>query len=106
MKCLEWVLKKIFKGIPDDPCAYEGLDGLTRDISKLICEGEIWREHMAPEFARWREKPWSFHLMTNLWVEACRGSAYYFGHVLMMGFVLTGLLIPALSVLTWIYLAN
>ena len=90
---------------PEDPCDYEGLDGLQRDICKLRCEGAIWREHMKPEVCRWLKKPWSFHLMTNLWVEACRGSPYFFGHVMMMTTVLSGSLIAGLSVILGVYFA-
>ena len=76
--------------LPDDPCNYEGLDGLVRNVAKLQCEKIMWDNHMADPIAEWRDKWWSLHEMTNLWVEGCRGSPYYFGHVLMVWSVLNG----------------
>lgn len=70
---------------------YKGKDGLTRDILKLWSE---FRYYWAPamlaalrEFFAVIPRPFQMiHKFTNLWVEACRASPYFFGHVLVICF--------------------
>ena len=64
----------------------EGKNGLVRDYYKLKIEGAKYIDWMAPEFRRWVRRP-TPHNTTNLWVESCRASPYFFGHVLMMSMV-------------------
>ena len=62
---------------------YIGKDGLERDIAKLKYEWKIYKAEMAAHWERFRRDP-KFHTATNLTVESCRASAYFFGHVVMI----------------------
>lgn len=66
-------------------------DGIARDLAKLKSEFQTkWKPCMAvalDEF--WGAFPnpiKMFHKFTNLWVEACRSSPYFMGHILVMLF--------------------
>lgn len=59
---------------------YVGKDGLARNLGKLGSEYRILKEAMKPSWNRFRFKP-DTHSYTNLFVESCRASAYFMGHV-------------------------
>jgi hypothetical protein len=61
--------------------SYEGKNGMARDLAKLKAEFLTWWPDMKPHFTRYLKRPLP-HECTNLFVEACRASAYFFGHVL------------------------
>ena len=69
--------------------SYEGKDGLERDIAKLKYEWRFnYRPKMLPHWQRFKKARNKFHTGTNLFVESCRASPYFFGHVCMVYFCL------------------
>ena len=71
---------------------YKDMNGLKRDIAKLWHEfTEYWLPDMKEPVKQWFKafpNPFQIvHKTTNLWVEACRASPYFFGHVLMIWMV-------------------
>lgn len=70
---------------------YKGKNGIARDVYKL------WYEFRWVFCPAMKEPVLQFldtllfpfhisHKFTNLWVEACRASPYFFGHVLVIVF--------------------
>ena len=73
-----------------------GLDGLERDIAKLNNAAIQWQK--SAEMQEARDRPISFHNLTNIAVESCRdtnyeGAAYLAGHVLTVSLWLNLILI-------------
>jgi len=60
--------------------SYIGKDGIERNLGKLGAEYRILKDAMSPCWTRFMNHP-DTHSYTDLFVESCRASAYFMGHV-------------------------
>lgn len=76
---------------------YVGKDGFARNLGKLGSEYRILKAAMKPSWLRFKNAP-DTHSYTDLFVESCRASAYFMGHVyaVLLPFLVIG--IPAFFV--------
>ena len=84
---------------------YVGKDGLERDIAKLKYEWKIYKKEMSVHWDTFKEARTivqRFHKGTNLFVESCRASAYFFGHVAMIYFTLNTVA-WGINAAAWVY---